>query len=147
MPRATWAVSALLLLCHSAGSTMQPLGPRQLAYRLPNSVPVPPAPIRSYTGKAKRVTGGPRRVWREDGSDVKEELLSFIDMFGTPGEMPSNLLMQTHGRTDLVNVIFRRSGGLRKLAHKLGLSMGGRHVERNWSDPEVLKVLAASRNA
>ncbi|KAJ1616902.1 hypothetical protein T492DRAFT_894635 [Pavlovales sp. CCMP2436] len=115
MPRATWTVSALLLLCHSAGSTMQPLGPRQLAYRLPNFVP--------------------------------EELLSFIDMFGTPGEMPSNLLMQTHGRTDLVNVIFRRSGGLRKLAHKLGLSMGGRHVERNWSDPEVLKVLAESRNA
>lgn len=80
------------------------------------------------------------RQWRADGSDVIEELLKFIDRVGETGVMPSRLLLETHDRRDLVNAIQTRFGGMRKLAAKLDLSMGGRHAERRWSLFPVVKA-------
>lgn len=53
--------------------------------------------------------------------------------------MPSRLLLETHGRADLVNAIYRRFGGLRPLARRMRLSMRGRNVERRWSSFSVVR--------
>lgn len=71
---------------------------------------------------------------------MQREVLAFVALHGVPGIMPSRLLFESHDRADLVNIIYRKFGGLRPLARRLHLSMGGRNAERQWSSITVLRA-------
>lgn len=123
--------------CAQPGASMtlpRIVHPMHVAKELAAAEAPPRIPLRP-----KRPKRPPRR-WRADGSDVIEEVERFIERFGEKGVMPTRLLFEKHDRRDLVNAIQSRFGGTRKLAQRLGLSMGGRHAERQWSLFSVVKA-------
>jgi hypothetical protein len=57
----------------------------------------------------------------EDFSNLKRELLTFIETQGTPGVMPTGQELQKAGRGDLLNAI-PNHGGWQSVAECLGLT-------------------------
>jgi hypothetical protein len=102
-----------------------------------------------FSAVAKRLGLQQPNAFKPDGywsdfKNLKQELLSFIQEYGTQGVMPTNKQMMDMGRNDLVAGIVRH-GGKYKVARLIGLKPSvDRKPPDYWKDFENLKKEVAS---
>jgi hypothetical protein len=84
------------------------------------------------------------RNWAGDGV-IARELLEFIEVYGTPGRMPTQALLVASGRCDLAIAITRFGGGWTEVASQLGLELS-QMPKGYWSDIENVKTAILAFN-
>ena len=79
----------------------------------------------------------PKGFWSTAGV-LEREILDFVENFGTPGQMPIDEELRSHGRHDLSVAIARSTFGTRELADILGLKSRASLPDHHWDDVRVI---------